>query len=220
MRDNGKTLDLSGRKFGRLIVESRADDGYSSTGRRKINWNCVCDCGSHCVKSSRNLLSDHISSCGCLKSELLTERNKRSGTHGQSRSRLYSVWGGMLGRCRNTNNQAYDQYGARHIDVCKEWETFEPFKAWAVSHGYNDTLTIDRIDNNKGYFPENCRWVDMRVQSNNRRSNVLLEYAGQQHTIAEWSRICGIHPDTIGYRLKHGWSVEDAITQIPKGQHI
>lgn len=108
MRDNGKTINLTGRRFGRLIVESRADDSYSSTGRKKINWNCVCDCGSHCVKSSRNLLNDHISSCGCLKSELLTERNKRSSTHGQSHSRLYSVWGGMLGRCRNINNQAYN----------------------------------------------------------------------------------------------------------------
>lgn len=122
----------------------------------------------------------------------------------------------MLGRCRNINNVAYDRYGARRIDVCKEWEDFEIFRAWAVSHGYEDTLTVDRVDNDKGYSPDNCRWVDMRVQSNNRRNNVVIECCGQHHTIAEWSRISGIHQDTIGYRIRHGWNAEDAVTKIPK----
>lgn len=134
--------------------------------------------------------------------------------HGMSDTRLFKTWVHMKDRCYNPKDKRYSAYGGRGITVCDEWlNAFLPFYEWAISHGYDDTLTIDRIDVNKGYFPENCRWVDMKTQQNNRRNNHRLEYKGETHTIMEWSRIVGIKRATIQRRIAVGWSVEDALTK-------
>ena len=110
----------------------------------------------------------------------------------------------MINRCRRENNDNYNRYGGRGIDVCSEWDDFAEFQRWAIDNGYNEDLTIDRIDNDDGYCPENCRWVDTLTQGNNRTTNHVITYNGETHTIAEWSRILGIKYPTLYSRINRG----------------
>ena len=120
----------------------------------------------------------------------------------------------MKQRCENPNNTVYTWYGDLGIDVCSEWKhSFELFEDWALSHGYAENLTIDRINYNKGYCPENCRWVTRKEQSRNRRDNHLIEYNGKIQTLIEWAEETGIHQKTLWYRVTHGWPVERALTE-------
>lgn len=170
--------DLTGQVFGRLTVIGRA--GTSKNGSRL--WRCVCECGKEKIASSSHLTCGFIQSCGCLKRETgrviciaRTKHGARSRTN-QTDHRLYGVWCGMKYRCNNPSAKPYKNYGGRGIKVCPDWnESFEAFRNWAIASGYNPEapygeLTLDRIDCNKGYFPDNCRWVDMKVQAHNRRS--------------------------------------------------
>lgn len=120
------------------------------------------------------------------------------------KSRLYGIWCAMKRRCFNQNVESYKYYGARGVNVCNEWLDYIPFRDWALSNGYSDDLSIDRIDVNGDYEPSNCRWADIETQMNNTRSNKRITYNGEKHTIAEWSRITGIHPTTIGSRIRKG----------------
>ena len=131
------------------------------------------------------------------------------------RTKLYQVWCMMKNRCQCPTSKYYKNYGGRGIKVCSEWQSYEPFYEWAMSHGYKEGLSLDRIDNNNGYQPNNCRWADKVTQENNRRDNRFFEYKGERHTIAEWARIVGIDVRTLGYRFRKGWSVEDALTTKP-----
>lgn len=135
--------------------------------------------------------------------------------HGLKNHRLHSVWSDMLGRCHSVTNRAYKDYGARGITVCKEWrEDFMSFFMWAMKEGYRKGLSLDRIDNNKGYSPMNCRWVTMKEQSNNRRSNHLLTFNGKTQTMQQWADETGINYWTIRDRLARcHWSVEKTLTQ-------
>lgn len=154
---------LYGQKFGALTAIEPA--GY--TNSKRIAWRCLCECGNETIVASDKLLSGHTKSCGCLIKNVLAERNKASVK--PRNPRLYRIYYGMMSRCFNTKYEAYQHYGARGITVCPEWKNhFYDFEKWALSHGYDDTLTIDRIDNDGNYEPNNCRWVDMKVQSNNR----------------------------------------------------
>ncbi len=135
--------------------------------------------------------------------------------HGQRHTRLYDVWRSMRSRCGNPNNNRYDIYGGRGIAVCKEWNDFENFYSWAVKNGYNENLTIDRKDVDKGYEPLNCRWVTQRTQQNNRSNNRFVEFNGVSHTLGEWSEITGIRLATIWARLSKGWSIERTLTTTP-----
>lgn len=120
----------------------------------------------------------------------------------------------MKRRCDNKNVKAYADYGGRGIRVCDDWSnSYVAFMEWALSNGYKETLSIDRIDNNGNYEPSNCRWVDMTTQANNRRSNVIYTYNGETHNIAEWADITGITYKTLHYRLSHGWDIGRALTQ-------
>lgn len=127
-------------------------------------------------------------------------------------NKLYGVWCAMKHRC---SNPKFKDYYGRGIRVCEEWQIFKPFEEWSKANGYREGLSIDRIDNDGNYCPENCRWTDKITQENNRRNNIQLEYKGEIKTISEWSRICGIKPWTINQRIRVGWSVEDALTVIP-----
>ena len=131
-------------------------------------------------------------------------------------SRLREIWRSMKKRCHNPKNRDYAHYGARGIRVCKEWQDFDTFREWALAHGYDDTKTLDRINNNVGYSPTNCRWISRKRQAYNRTTNRFYTVNGSTRTLKEWSRIYGIGDDTILHRIESGWSVEEAVT-LPKG---
>ncbi|MBE7084268.1 MAG: hypothetical protein E7373_06695 [Clostridiales bacterium] len=130
-------------------------------------------------------------------------------------SRLYNIWSKLKSRCLNMSFKFYKNYGGRGIKVCDEWlNNPQSFYDWAIANGYNSNLTIDRIDFNGNYEPSNCRWVDMKTQSNNRRNNHIITLNGVSHTLSEWSSLTGIEQSTIRARLKRGWSEEKALNPI------
>lgn len=189
-----KTGDLTGQRFGYLTVLS-----YDHTDQhRTTQWRCLCDCGNEVVVSGSNLRKGSTKSCGCLRRENTT-------THGMSNGLLYNVWRDMKNRCNNPNLPEYDRYGGRGIFVCDEWaHDFKSFYDWSLNNGYDEGLSIDRIDNDDGYYPENCRWVDRIAQGNNKRNNRNVTYANTTHTIAEWTRILNVDYDALRYRVGIG----------------
>lgn len=139
---------------------------------------------------------------------------KFAKTHGMRNERIYSVWCAMKERCQNPHNKSYARYGARGVSVCREWEEFATFYAWALSAGYRDWLTIDRIDNSKGYCPDNCRWATISQQNRNYSRNRMITYNGETKCLTDWAESNGIKPSTLAYRLKSGKPMEDALSRI------
>lgn len=201
-----KLIDLTGSRFGRLVVIGR----YGRRGR-SVAWLCKCDCGAEIVTRGDSLRKGATQSCGCIHKEQLQHRNY---THGLTHTRLHNIWGCMVQRCYNNKTPCYNLYGGRGITICDEWRNeFKSFYDWSISNGYADNLTIDRIDVNGNYSPDNCRWVTMKEQSNNRSTNRFLEYNGERHTISEWGELLGIDSETLSSRLRRGWSVEKTLTE-------
>lgn len=201
-RQSSRFKDLTGQKFGELTVCSRA----KNKGKHAA-WNCLCSCGAITVVSATHLISGHTQSCGHL-----------SRSHEMTGTRLYRIWHGMKARCFFVDTTHYPYYGGRGITVCAEWsDSFEAFRDWALANGYRDNLTIDRIDVNGNYCPENCHWATTMQQGRNRRNNVFYDINGEVHTIPEWSRISGIKIHTIQQRLKRGWNIERAVFSPLKG---
>ena len=205
-------IDLTGKRFGRLVViRPSARDKYGS-----VVWECKCDCGMICHKRGALLRKGSTKSCGCLAREISSSVHR---SHGDTGTKLYKMWRGMHDRCKSGKGSHFKNYKNRGITVCTEWEKdYSAFKKWAINNGYTEGLTIDRIDNNKGYSPDNCRLVNNIVQANNKRTNKLIEYDGEIHTIAEWERKIGWLSGTLRDRLRHGWDVERAMTQPKKGE--
>lgn len=193
-----KTIDETGNRYGRLTVICRA----GSTKGGMARWLCKCDCGCETVTRGYDLRSGNTKSCGCLEHETRIKNGHKRAIHGMAGSRLYRVWGSMKARCYNPSHPHYKEYGARGISVCDEWlDDFHVFANWALSHGYDENAprgycTLDRIDSNGNYCPENCRFADMVVQQNNRRdrSNRVQVYLGQ---------------DGIYHARKHCWAEVD-----------
>jgi hypothetical protein len=156
-----------------------------------------------------HLRGGKIRSCGCATNAMIANKATK---HGMRKTRLYGVWNTMIQRCENQKNEEAYLYHDRGIKVCEDWHDFETFKQWALSHGYRAGLTIDRINNNDGYYPENCRWADLITQANNKRSNVHVEYMGRIQTIAQWAREFSIDYRLLWLRLKRGWDIERALT--------
>lgn len=205
--------DLIGKRYGRLTVIGRAYDQKCKTKRSRM-WLCRCDCGNEVVKPTHDLNRGHAKSCGCWRKEHMEEfTEKLAGrvTHGMSRERIFRIWSGMIKRCEDPSCKAYKNYGGRGIKVCDEWHSLDSFVDWAHKNGYAEDRSIDRIDNDSSYGPDNCRWADILTQANNKRNNVFITYNGETHTIPEWSRIIGISATTIRQRKRAGWSDEEAI---------
>lgn len=199
-----------GDEFGRWTVIAILRQG--STGKST----CRCECGTVRDVSNSNLLYGQSRSCGCLSKDV--NRGNRYGvTHGLSKTRLYHVWSSIVSRCYNHDDRAYENYGGRGIVMCDEWRNdFKAFYDWAMSNGYDPSApkgvcTIDRIDNDGIYSPENCRWVDMQTQSNNTRCCKIVTYKGNEYTIAQLARKSGMGTATMWQRLSRGMSVEEAV---------
>lgn len=195
-------VDLTNNKYGRLTVLKKLQNH-----NKHIMWLCKCECGNEIKASGYNLKSGHVKSCGCLKSEL---SRKRKLTHGLSKTFLYAEWARIRRRCNNPNMTCYKDYGGRGIKVCSEWDSVENFINWSLLNGYKNGLSIDRIDNNKGYSPDNCRWVTRKVQANNKRNNHLITYNGETKTLAQWSEHLNLPYGVLKYRINNNWNTEKA----------
>lgn len=188
-------IDLTGQRFGKLTVLRKAENL-----KERVAWLCRCDCGNEKVIIAKLLRNGRKKNCGCVKP-------KRKLKHGDCNSRLYEIWKGINKRCNYKQYKQYNDYGGRGIRVCDEWKEYTAFREWALLNGYRDDLTIERIDNNSGYNPDNCRWIAKAEQSRNRR-NVII-YNGL--CVAEWARIKGISKNIIYQRIKKGLTISEAI---------
>lgn len=178
-------------------------------GERGEEWLCKCDCGNELVVLKKNLLNGNTQSCGCTRA---LSNASRLTTHGAKNTKLYAIWCSMKDRCTRNNNKDFEHYGGRGIKVCEEWmRDFSAFRDWAIESGYNQNLTIDRINVNGNYCPDNCRWVDWNTQANNRTNSIYIEYNGETHTCAEWSKITGINYYTLRNRMKAGMNIDDIL---------
>ena len=182
----GKGFDLTGQRFGKLtVVKYLCSDNNINTRRGKM-WLCKCDCGGEKIASSYQLRKGNISSCGCLWKDTIKKAQEANIKHGFSGTRLYNCFYSMHYRTKKEPN-----WVKQGIKVCDEWQTFEPFAEWALSHGYADNLSLDRIDTHGNYEPSNCRWADDYTQQNNTTQNVRITINGVTKTATEWSRECG-----------------------------
>jgi len=200
-----KLIDLTGQRFGRLTV-LRRDHGKF--------WECRCDCGNTCIVN-RDHLGRDTNSCGCLRREVTSAMHRR---HGETKTRLHKIWCSMNERCNNPNTDMSYVYFQRGIKVCDEWKSYEAFRDWALANGYDPNAkrgvtTIDRIDNDKGYSPDNCRWISQTENRRNRRDIRRFLFNGKMLTTGEISEITGIPVALIGDRLRKGWSIERAALQ-------
>lgn len=202
-----KIIDLSSQKFGRLTVV-----GFHGVVNRRAKWNCVCECGTETVVDSGNLRSGHTNSCGCLVKDALSLSKV---THGYARKGnvhpIWNVWYAMKQRCYFPKNCSYQFYGQRGITVCEEWMDSGVFIEWALNNGWQEGMQIDRIDVDGNYCPENCRFVTPTENSRNRTNNSMVFYKDKWITIAELSELSGIDRCKLAYRLKHGWTIDEAL---------
>lgn len=194
--------DLTGKKYGMITVIRRSEK--AGNGKKpKILWECICDCGKETIVSSSALLTGHTVSCGCKKIK-----------HGFSnKERLYNIWKGMRQRCNNPNNPSYEHYGGRGISICDEWNDYANFRNWAYANCYDDTLSIDRINNDGNYDPTNCRWVNNEVQTNNQSKNRMIEYNGCKYTMSQLAKELGLSYSSMQHRIERGWIIERIVNQ-------
>ena len=204
-----KRLELAGKVFGRLTVIEPARKDRSG----KVRWRCICDCGVEKEVLSSSLSLKHTRSCGCLRNDLSKSRNKTHGDScGGSTTPEYNSRSQILQRCTDENNKAYPEYGGRGIQVCSRWkESFENFLE-DMGRKPSPQHSIERIDNDGNYCPENCRWATKKEQARNRRSNRMIRLNGRTQCLADWVDELGISRSTVKDRLRRGWSEEKALT--------
>ncbi len=202
-----KLIDLTGQRFGRLTIIKRMENKNGHPW-----WLCKCDCGNEKCVSGDNLRNGSTQSCGCLKSK------GNNLKHGKCYERIYSIYKSMITRCEKEYSTIYKYYGEREIKVCDEWKnSFELFYEWSINNGYKENLTIDRINPNGNYEPNNCRWVTMKEQNYNRRTSHKFNIDGVICGMRELSNKIGISEQLIQSRLDSGWTIEEIIN-TPKGQ--
>lgn len=194
--------DLTGCVFGKLTVLH--ESGFKR-GRR-VCWHCLCECGKESDVQANNLKSGNTTSCG----------HCHDIWNGRSGEKLYSVWDNMRKRCSDPNGKRYKNYGGRGISVCEEWKNnYLAFAKWAEENGYEDGLTIDRINNDGNYEPSNCRWTDRITQANNRTTNVIMEYKGFKGTIADICREFSANYGLVIERMNRGRTLAESIETKP-----
>lgn len=200
-----RVIDRTGLRYGRLTVLSQAE----RTEKGHTQWLCRCDCGNTKIIPTYNLT--RIQSCGCYRDEVFKRDHVK---HGMCNTKLYRVWSSMKARCKNPNSQEWHRYGGRGITVCEEWKAgYENFFKWAMANGYKEGLTLDRIDNDKGYSPDNCRWATYEEQLNNTSKNLFIEYNGTFKTATQLARENDVNPKMFIQRIKLGWDVERALKE-------
>ena len=202
----GKKVEMIGKRFGRLLV--LAEDKRGTNGN--IYYKCLCNCGKEKVIDGRSLRLGITKSCGCYNHDIITKDNPKYKT------KLYGVYQSIKSRCNCPGDRAYHNYGGRGIKLSPEWSPFEKFKAWAEGNGYKEGLWIDRIDNNKDYSPDNCRWATPKEQQNNKRTNLLITIGGVTKTATEWADSSGISSATLYRRVQLGWQGEDILKPVDK----
>lgn len=210
-------IDMTGQKIGRLLVLHREGTGKTAY------WKCLCDCGNFAIVWGAALRAGTTKSCGCIHKEATARVGKLSITHGMSKTKEYALWRGMVNRCDPNNTYAQDNYAMRGIKVCQGWRKFENFHA-DMGMRLSPKHTVDRKNNNMGYFcghceecvangwPANCRWATHLEQNNNRRDNRLLTFGGETYSLAVWARTYSMDENTLRNRLNRGWDIEKSLT--------
>lgn len=204
---NKPLVDLTGRKFGRLLVIKQ-----SERKNNRIAWLCKCDCGKEVIVIGKTLTNGLTTSCGCYRKEIMREKSTK---HLLCDSRIYDTYNNMKKRCFCKNCDHYKWYGEENKSICDEWlgeHGFENFAKWSMENGYTEKLTIDRIDNTKGYSPDNCRWVTMKENCRNKRNNHLITIGNDTKTLVEWCEIYGIPDSIVRARIRIGWNEIKALT--------
>jgi hypothetical protein len=202
MQGQRKLEDLTGRRFGILTVLRRGPNYAEPSGAIRAQWLCVCDCGGTHTATGHAMKAGRIQSCGCLV-------GKGGKTHGKSYSRVYRNWAAMTQRATNPNSTHFASYGGRGITICERWTDFANFLA---DMGEPEPgMTLERIDNDKGYSPDNCRWASRKEQAQNRRTSKVLTYAGKTLTFAQWGDVTGLGRHIIAGRAASGWPVDDIL---------
>lgn len=196
-----------GDRYGMLTIIKEVEPYYYHGKLNSRNFQCQCDCGNITITSLNRLRQGKVKSCGCLVGTTYAKHKELTN------SRLYHIWASIKQRCYYPKAISYPNYGGRGVCMSSLWkDDFMSFYKWAIEHGYNDNLTIDRIDYNGNYEPSNCKWSTMKEQAQNKRNNIVLELNGEKHTIAEWSKITGIRAGTLQNRKYSGWSDKKTLT--------
>lgn len=191
----GKLKDLTGQKFGRLTVIERAENKGSQT-----YWRCKCECGKEVIVNAYCLTHNHTKSCGCF-------RNDFAATHKMYQTKIYKTWENINSRCNNPNFPEYRNYGERGIEICGEWvDNFQAFYDYVskLEHFGEKGYSLDRIDNNGNYEPDNVRWADVKTQARNKRNNIIVEYNGELMILADAAEKSGINKCTLRNRYYAG----------------
>ena len=207
MVSDAKIDNMKGRKIGRLYFKE-----YIGLLNHHALWLCQCDCGNECIVKASSVKSGTTSSCGCLAHDILMERNCK---HNCVYLPIYTCYHNMISRCTNKNTTHYKDYGGRGIKICDEWLDkdfgFKNFYDWAMKNGYNEELTIDRIDFNGNYEPNNCRWATIKEQANNTRKNIFVNYDDEKYTLMQLSEKFGLVYATTLARHHKGWTPSELV---------
>lgn len=198
-------MDLTGKRFGKLLVIEKTNEKSKNNGEYK--YKCKCDCGKEILVRGSNLKSGNSKTCGCVR---IMSNSPISRGRRKNNIRLYNIYQNMKQRCYDKKCKEYKHYGGRGIIICNEWKNdFLTFYDWSLKNGYSNELSIDRIDNNGNYEPINCRWATRIQQANNTSKNRIIEYNGERKTLAEWSRILNMSQQKLKYRLDN-WNINKA----------
>lgn len=203
----GKKIDITGSKFNMLTVIE-----FIPNNKAASYWKCRCDCGAEKIIRGSSLKNGNTKSCGCASIELITKHGYCKNN--KPKTNTYYIWTSIKQRCYNKKMKRYKSYGGRGIKVCDRWlNSFSNFLSDMGEKPSN--LSLDRIDNDQGYSPENCRWATKREQANNTRTNNIIQYKNQKFTLTEFARHIGIHPETLRKRIRMGWDLDKCANTKP-----
>jgi hypothetical protein len=210
---NKAVIDITGKSFGRLVVIKRCGSGP----RGGALWGCRCDHGGIGRPKMIKALGIHlragiVKSCGCLLVDNCRALGKKARVHGLNGTRLYYTWSNMMSRCYRPLTRGYKHYGGRGIKVFTPWKTPAKFFDWALSSGYTDRLTIERIDVDEGYNPNNCCWIRIGLQGRNKQKTVRVRWSGKTRTLVECCEMEGVRYKAVLDRISRGWNLRDALT--------